>query len=66
MAVKKVLVYGSLIAFAIASQPAFAANSNDPPAANPSTTPAKQPRKHHAGKHRHQQEQAPPSNGNAN
>jgi hypothetical protein len=60
MAVRSVLACISLIAFAITSQPATAANDDNPPAnpstANPSTAPAKRPHRHHAGKRRHQQQ----------
>ncbi len=52
MAVRKMFICVSLIAFAIASQPAFAENGNDP-----SATPAQRPHRHHSGKHRRQQKQ---------
>ena len=57
MAVRKMFACVSLIAFAVASQPASAENGNDPPATNPSTTPAKRPHRRHSGKHRRQQNQ---------
>lgn len=67
MAVRNMFACVSLIAFAIASQPAFAENGNDPATTHPSATPAKrQHRHHHAGKHRHQQKQqrqAPQADG---
>ena len=75
MAVRSVLASVSLIAFAITSQSAFAANDDNSPAANPSTTnpsaaPAKRPHRHHAHRHHPQQQTpspqiggAPPSNG---
>ena len=63
MAARSVLACILLIAFAIASQPAFAANDDNPPPANPATTnpstaPAKRPHRHHAGKHRRHQKPA--------
>ena len=78
MAARSVLACISLIAFAITSQPAFAANDDTPPPANPSTrnpagtthpgtnpaaTPAKRQHKHHAGKHHRQQTPAPQQQG---
>jgi hypothetical protein len=71
MAVRKTLAVISVIAFAIAAQPAFAANGDNSaqtPSANPSNpAPAKQPRKHHSGR-RHQkpstQTGTTPSNSN--
>jgi hypothetical protein len=59
MAARKTLAFISLIVFAIASQPALAANGDDPPAANPSASPspAKRQHRHHSGKHRRQQQQ---------
>jgi len=68
MAMRKLLACTSLIAFAIASQPAFAENGNDPPATSPSTAPAKRSHRHHSGRPRHQQkqqQQAPQSGGTA-
>jgi hypothetical protein len=64
MAARSVLACISLIAFAIASQPAAAANDDSPPPANPSTTnpsasPAKRPHRQHAGKHRRHQKPSP-------
>ena len=60
MAVRKMFVCVSLIAFAIASQTAFAESGNDP-----SATPAQRPHRHHTGKHRRQQkqQQAPQTDG---
>ena len=71
MAARKTLTFISVIAFAIAAQPAFAANGDNAqtPSANPSdsSAPAKQPRKHHSGR-RHQkpstQTGATPNNSN--
>jgi hypothetical protein len=59
MAARKFVACFSLIAFAITSQPALAANGDDPPAANPSASPspAKRQHRHHSGKHRRQQQQ---------
>ncbi len=62
MAARSVLACISLIAFAVASQPAFAANDDTPAAtpsgANPSAAPAKrQHHRHHGGKRRNQQQQ---------
>jgi hypothetical protein len=69
MAVRKLFACVSLVALAIASQPAFAENGNDPPTTNPSATPAKRHhRHHHTGKHRHhqklQQQQGPQTGTN--
>jgi hypothetical protein len=59
MAARKFVACFSLIAFAITSQPALAANGDDPPQANPSASPspAKRQHRHHRGKHRRQQQQ---------
>ena len=65
MAARKTLACISLIALAITSQPALAANGDDPPTANPSASPspAKRQHRHHGGKHRrqHQQQQSQPT-----
>jgi hypothetical protein len=63
MLVRKSLACVSLIAFAIAAQPAFAQNGDNAPApssggaTNPSTAPAQRTPKKHTGRHRRQQTQ---------
>jgi hypothetical protein len=67
MVARKTLAVVSLIAFAIAAQPALAQNGNVPPAADPSAgpAPAKRPHKHQSGKHRRQHKPGPQQQGNA-
>jgi len=71
MSARKILACVSLAAFAVATQPAFAANGDNPSATspgggtNPSATPPQPAHKHHSGKHRRQQQQqqAPQTGG---
>jgi hypothetical protein len=65
MPARKILTCISLIALAIAAQPAFAQNGDNAPATssggatNPSATPAQRTHKQHSGRHRRQQQQQP-------
>jgi hypothetical protein len=67
MAVRKSLACISLIALAITSQPALAANGADPPTTTPSASPAKRQHKHkhHPARHRRQQQQQAPQSAGA-
>ncbi len=74
MVARKIFACVSLIAFAIAVQPAFAQNGDNAPATssggatNPSTAPAKRTPKQHTGRHRRQQtqQQQAPQTGSSN
>ena len=73
MPARKILACVSLIAFAVAAQPAFAQNGDNAPATsssggatNPSTAPAQRAHKQHSGRHRRQQTQQAPQTGGSN